>query len=205
MMTTMTQLLFDPLFPPPERSRGDRNRCVELKLPPLRCWPSTEMTFVPIVERLLTFAGLGQLGVYPSLTTFDARLLQLWRCEDARPWFAFDEDRMAGSGFRPAPQVELDGVSTGPGWTGGDFAQPFNVGPLRPSKRTHDEQRETADVDADLQAADVDDFRMWWEQGFAEDRAEGRPRGWKLTPTARAVVGVAAIIGTVLALKGGRA
>ena len=113
---------------------------------------------------------------------------------------------MAGSGFRPAPQVnpvELDGVSTGPDWTGGDPAQPFNVGPLRPSKRTHDEQRETTDVDADLQAADVDDFRMWWEQGLARDTAEGRPRGWKLTPTARAVVGVAAIIGTVLALKGG--
>ena len=113
---------------------------------------------------------------------------------------------MAGSEFRPAPQVnpvELDGVSTGPGWTGGDFAQPFNVGPLRPSKRTHDERRETTDVDAYLQAVDVDDFRMCWEQRIAQDRAQGRPRGWKLTPTARAVVGVAAIIGTVLALKGG--
>src|SRR6516162_8425011 len=113
---------------------------------------------------------------------------------------------MAGSGFRPAPQVnpvELEGVSTRPGWTGRDSTHAVNVGPLRPSKRTHDEQRETADVDADLQAADVDDFRVWWEQGLAQDMAVGRPRGWKLTPTARAVVGVAAIIGTVLALKGG--
>jgi hypothetical protein len=33
--------------------------------------------------------------------------------------------------------------------------------------------------------------------------AEGRPRGWKLTPAARAVVGVIAIIGAVLALNGG--
>jgi hypothetical protein len=74
---------------------------------------------------------------------------------------------------------------------------------LRPSKRTHDEQRETTDVDANPQAPDVDDFRMWWEQGLAQDTAVGRPRGWKLTPTARAVVGVVAIIGTVLALKGG--
>jgi hypothetical protein len=74
---------------------------------------------------------------------------------------------MAGSEFRPAPQVnpvELEGV---------------------------------------LQAADVDEFRIWWEQGLAQGTAEGRPRGWKLTPAARAVVGVIAIIGTVLALKGG--
>jgi hypothetical protein len=74
---------------------------------------------------------------------------------------------------------------------------------MRTPKRTHDEQRETTDVDADLQAADVDDSRMWWEQGLAQDTAQGRPRDWNLTPTARAVVGVVAIIGAVLALKGG--
>jgi hypothetical protein len=55
---------------------------------------------------------------------------------------------------------------------------------MRTPKRTHDDQRETTAVDADLQAADVDDFRMWWEQGLAQDTAEGRPRGLKLTPTA---------------------
>ena len=83
------------------------------------------------------------------------------------PWFAF-EDQMAGSEFRPAPQVN-----------------PVELEEVR------------------LEAADVDDFRIWWEQGLAQGTAEGRPRGWKLTPAARAVVGVIAIIGSVLALKGG--
>jgi hypothetical protein len=40
---------------------------------------------------------------------------------------------------------------------------------------------------------------MWWEQGSAPTVARGR---WKLTPKGRALVGVVAIIGSVLALKG---
>jgi hypothetical protein len=40
---------------------------------------------------------------------------------------------------------------------------------------------------------------MWWEQGLVPTAAKGR---WKLTVKGRALVGVVAIIGSVLALKG---
>jgi hypothetical protein len=113
---------------------------------------------------------------------------------------------MAGSGFRLACQVnsdELDRPSTNipdPGRTRWESTQPFNVGPLRPSKGTHDDERETTDVSAEsLQSVDADDFRMWWEQGLAPTAAKGR---WRLTAKGRALVGVVAIIGSVLALKG---
>ncbi len=113
---------------------------------------------------------------------------------------------MAGSGFRLACQVnpdELDRPSTNipdPGRTRWESTQPFNVGPLRPPKGTHDDERETTDVSAEsLQSVDADDFRMWWEQGLAPTAAKGR---WKLTAKGRALVGVVAIIGSVLALKG---
>src|SRR5271165_949178 len=113
---------------------------------------------------------------------------------------------MAGSGFRLACQVnpdELDRPSTNipdPGRTRWESTQPFNLGPLRPSKGTHDDERETTDVSAEnLQSVDADDFRMWREQGLAPTAAKGR---WKLTAKGRALVGVVAIIGSVLALKG---
>ena len=113
---------------------------------------------------------------------------------------------MAGSGFRLACQVnpdELDRPGTNipdPGRTRWESTQPFDVGPLRPSKGTHDDERETTDVSGEsLQSVDTDDFRMWWEQGLAPTAAKGR---WKLTAKGRALVGVVAIIGSVLALKG---
>ena len=113
---------------------------------------------------------------------------------------------MAGSGFRLACHVnpdELDRPGTNipdPGRTRWESTQPFDVGPLRPSKGTHDDERETTDVSAEsLQSVDADDFRMWWEQGLARTAAKGR---WKLTAKGRALVGVVAIIGSVLALKG---
>jgi len=59
---------------------------------------------------------------------------------------------MAGSGFRLACQVnpdELDRPSTNipdPGRTRWESTQPFNVGPLRRLKGTHDDERETTDV-----------------------------------------------------------
>ena len=71
---------------------------------------------------------------------------------------------------------------------------------MRPSKGTHDDERETTDVTGEsLQSVDTDDFRMWWEQGLAPTAAKGR---WKLTAKGRALVGVVAIVGSVLALKG---
>ena len=112
---------------------------------------------------------------------------------------------MGVSGFRPAPQVDPDELERpgtnipGPGRTRWESTLPFNVGPLRPSKGTHDDERETTPVDDDLQSVDADDFRMWWEQGLAPTAAKGR---WKLTLKGRALVGVVAIIGSVLALKG---
>lgn len=55
-------------------------------------------------------------------------------------------------------------------------------------------------VDAEsLQSVDADDFRMWREQGLAPAAAKGR---WKLTAKGRVLVGMVAIIGSVLALKG---
>ena len=112
---------------------------------------------------------------------------------------------MGVSGFRPAPQVEPDeserpGTNIpGPGRTRWESTLPFNIGPLRPSKGTHDDERETTPADDDLQSVDADDFRMWWEQGLAPTAAKGR---WKLTLKGRALVGVVAIVGSVLALKG---
>src|SRR5208337_743781 len=106
---------------------------------------------------------------------------------------------MASSGFRLAPQVDPDESERpdtnipGPGRTRWDSTQPFNVGPLRQSKGIHYE-REAAAVDAEsLQSVDG------WDQGLAPTAAKGR---WKLTAKGRALVGVVAIIGSVLALKG---
>ena len=113
---------------------------------------------------------------------------------------------MAGSGFRLACQVNPDELDRpgrnipDPGRTRWESTQPFDVGPLRPSKGTHDDERETTDVSGEsLQSVDTDDFRMWWEQGLAPTAAKGR---WKLTAKGRALVGVVAIVGSVLALKG---
>jgi hypothetical protein len=70
---------------------------------------------------------------------------------------------------------------------------------LRPSKGTHDEEKETTDVTVESpQYVDADDFRRWWEQGLAPTATRGR---WKLTPKGRALFGVVSVIGSVLALK----
>ena len=79
--------------------------------------------------------------------------------------------------------------------------QLFDFGDVRPSDETHDD--ETSIVDAqDPRALDVDDFRRWWQQGLAQEAAENRSRGWKLTPMALALAGIA-ITGSIFALKGG--
>jgi hypothetical protein len=114
---------------------------------------------------------------------------------------------MAGSGLRPARRVnagELERSDTnfpGSGRTHWESTQPFNVGPLRPSKGTPNDERETTNVSAEsVESVDADDFRMWWEQGSAPKEAvRGR---WKLTPKGRALVGVVAIVASFLALKG---
>ena len=112
---------------------------------------------------------------------------------------------MGVSGFRPAPQVDPDELDrrgtniSGLGRTRWESTLPFNVGPLRPSKGTHNDESETTPAEDDLQSVDADDFRMWWERGLAPTAAQGR---WKLTLKGRALVGVVAIIGSVLALKG---
>jgi hypothetical protein len=112
---------------------------------------------------------------------------------------------MAGSGFRLAYRInpdELDRSGTNipdPGPTRWESTQPFNVGPLRPSKGTHDDERETTNVGAESpQSVDADDFRTGWEQGLAPTAANGR---WRLTVKGRALTSVVAIIGLVLALK----
>ena len=48
---------------------------------------------------------------------------------------------------------------------------------------------------------DVQDFRLWWEQGPPRKATEGRSRVWKLTATMLVFVGLASIV--VLALRGG--
>ena len=113
---------------------------------------------------------------------------------------------MAGSGLRPAFRVSPDELERpganfpDSGRTHWESTQPFNVGPSRPSKGTHNDERETTNVSAEsVESVDADDFRMWWEKGSAPKAARGR---WKLTTTGRALLGVVAIVGSVLALKG---
>ena len=91
---------------------------------------------------------------------------------------------MAGFGFRPAPQVDpdelerRDATSPGPGRTGRDPTQPSNVGLLRLTKITPDDERETTDGSAEsLQSVDADGFRMSWEHRLAPAAARGR---WRL-------------------------
>jgi SPOR domain len=82
-----------------------------------------------------------------------------------------------------------------------ESSQLFDFGDVRPSDETHDD--ETSIVDAqDPRALDVDDFRRWWQQGLAQEAAENRSRGWKLTPMALVLAGIA-ITGSIFALKGG--
>jgi SPOR domain len=116
---------------------------------------------------------------------------------------------MGAPGFRPVPSVNPDEWERpgpnipNPGWTRRESTRPFNVGPLRRSNETQDDKRETTAVDADsLQAVDLADFRMWWQRGFAQEVAEGRSQGWKLTPMALVLAGIA-ITGSIFALKGG--
>ena len=112
---------------------------------------------------------------------------------------------MAGFGFRPAPQVDpdelerRDATSPGPGGTGRDPTQPSNVGLLRLTKITPDDERETTDGSAESpQSVDADGFRMSWEQRLAPAAARGR---WRLTPKGLALVGVVVAVGLVLVLR----
>lgn len=82
-----------------------------------------------------------------------------------------------------------------------ESSQLFDFGDVRESDETHDD--ETSIVDAqDPRALDVDDFRRWWQQRLAREVAENRSRGWKLTPLALVLAGIA-ITGSIFALKGG--
>jgi len=66
-----------------------------------------------------------------------------------------------------------------------------------PSNRT-----ETMAVDPeDSPDLDVQDFRLWWEQGLPRKATEGRSRVWKLIATMLMFIGLTSIV--VLALKGG--
>ncbi len=114
---------------------------------------------------------------------------------------------MAGSGFRPAPQinpVELERLGTAPGRMRPESAQLFDVGSSRPSNHGHDDESDITGADAESpQVVDLDRFQVWWRRESLQEAAEGPSRRWKLTPTARALVGVVAIIGSVFALKEG--
>ncbi len=71
------------------------------------------------------------------------------------------------------------------------------------SNHGHDDESDITGADAEsLQGVDLDGFQAWWRRESLQEAAEGPPRRWKLTPTARALVGVVAIIGSVFALKG---
>jgi len=114
---------------------------------------------------------------------------------------------MVGSGFRPAHQInpaELERSGTAPGRMRPESAQLFDVGPSRPSNQGHDDESDITGADAEgPQVLDLDGFQVWWRRESLQEAAEGPSRRWKLTPTARALVGVVAIIGSVFALKGG--
>src|SRR5271157_4157807 len=120
----------------------------------------------------------------------------------ARREAAFDEDQMGVSGFRPAPHINPDelecrlraeqaahvaessrlpppGLSRsapnvpGRARTSSGSTRLFDVGPSPPSYETHDNRTETTTVDAEEpQAVDVDDLRVWWEQGLAQEATE---------------------------------
>ena len=55
--------------------------------------------------------------------------------------------------------------------------------------------------DEDSRDLDVQDFRLWWEQGSPRKATEDRTRAWKRIATTLTFVGLASIV--VLALKGG--
>ncbi len=55
-----------------------------------------------------------------------------------------------------------------------------------------------------MPAVDVDDFRVWWEQGLARQATETRSQAWKLIAPAVAFAGVA-VVGSVYILNGGDA
>jgi len=85
-----------------------------------------------------------------------------------------------------------------------ESAQLFDVGPSRPSNQGHDDESDITGADAEgPQVLDLDGFQVWWRRESLQEAAEGPSRRWKLTPTARALVGVVAIIGSVFALKEG--
>jgi hypothetical protein len=91
---------------------------------------------------------------------------------------------MAGSEFRPAPQVnsaELEkGLGAAAGRTREDSTHSSNVGLPRPSKETHDNERETTDINAEsLDFVDADDIRMRAQRGQPPIAEGGH---WKLTP-----------------------
>ena len=119
---------------------------------------------------------------------------------------AFNEDEMGGFGFRPAPQInpaELGRLGTAPGRRRPASAQLSDVGSSRSSNYAHDGESDVTGADAESpQVVDLDAFQAWRRRESLQEAAEGPPRRWTLTPTARALVGVIAIIGSVFALKG---
>jgi hypothetical protein len=85
-----------------------------------------------------------------------------------------------------------------------ESAQRVDVGSSRPSNHGHDDESDITGADAESpQVVDLHGFQVWWRRGPLQEAAEGSSRRWKLTPTARALVGVVAIIGSVFALKEG--
>ena len=111
------------------------------------------------------------------------------------------EPKTDSSRLPPPGPSRCDPNVTGHTRSYAESSQLFDFGDVRESDETHDD--ETSIVDAqDPRALDVDDFRRWWEQGLAREVAENRSRGWKLTPMALVLAGIA-ITGSIFALKGG--
>jgi len=112
---------------------------------------------------------------------------------------------MAGSGFRPAPQInpaELGRLGTAPGGRRPESAQLFDVGSSRSANHGHRDESDITGAGAESpQVVDLDGFQAWWRRESLREAAESPPRRWKLTPAARALVGVVAIVGSVFAIK----
>jgi hypothetical protein len=84
---------------------------------------------------------------------------------------------------------------------GKESTEPLALRPRPQSHLTHDDGNSVADAEAP-RPLDVEDFRRWWRQRSAGEAAQARSRGRKLTHMAIALAGIA-VIGSVLALKGG--
>ena len=105
---------------------------------------------------------------------------------------------------RPPKSIQPNwGLGTAPGRRRPETAQLFDAGSSRSSNHGHDDESDITAANAEsLQGVDLDGFQAWWRRESLQEAAKGPPRRWKLTPAARALVGVVAIIGSVFALKG---